>query len=209
MSTLDEARELIGRYEIRGDTTALWQAILGDPRAAEAVAGLGREVRTLTRAQLECLAHVGPQRAAKVLAAVELGRRLMEEPLVRGALLDGADAVFRAYRARLMDLGRESVWAVHLDSKTRIIGDEIISIGSPVRCPVYAGDVLRSVLLARAASFLLVHSHPSSGDPQPSGDDVQLTESLAGAARAVGLRMLDHVIIGDGRYYSFADAGRI
>ncbi len=111
---------------------------------------------------------------------------------------------------RLFDfLGRETkehFWAVHLDSKNRMLCLDQISTGSLNASIVHPREVYKSALLSSAAALLLVHNHPS-GDPTPSNEDREITMRLKEVSELLGIRLLDHVVIGDGRHYSFADSG--
>ena len=101
---------------------------------------------------------------------------------------------------------KEHFWAVHLDSKNKLLCLDPISTGSLNASIVHPREVFKSVLLSSAAALLLVHNHPS-GDPTPSAEDREITMRLKEASELLGIRLLDHVIIGDGRHYSFADQG--
>lgn len=107
------------------------------------------------------------------------------------------------------DLGASAVeefWCLYLDVRNRPIRREMIHRGGLTSCIIDAACVLRGALLAGATSFIVVHNHPS-GDPSPSPDDCQLTRDLKTAADAIGLKMLDHVVIGAGRYRSMCEEG--
>jgi DNA repair protein RadC len=110
---------------------------------------------------------------------------------------------------RLFDfLGRETrrhFWAVHLDSKNRFLCLDHVSTGSLNASIVHPREVFKSALFSSAAALLLVHN-PPSGDPTPSGEDMESTDPLKEGSELLGIRLLDHVIIGIGRYYSFADS---
>ena len=110
---------------------------------------------------------------------------------------------------RLFDfLGRETkehFWAVHLDSKNKMLCLDQVSTGSLNASIVHPREVFKSVLLSSAA-VLMIHNHPS-GDPTPSREDIELTSRLKEASELLGIRLLDHIVIGEGRHYSFADQG--
>jgi DNA repair protein RadC len=111
---------------------------------------------------------------------------------------------------RLFDfLGRETrehFWTVHLDSKNKLLCLDPVSTGSLNASIVHPREVFKSCLLSSAAALLLVHNHPS-GDPSPSAEDREITARLKEASELLGIRLLDHVIIGTDRHYSFADQG--
>jgi DNA repair protein RadC len=101
---------------------------------------------------------------------------------------------------------KENFIALHLNSKNRLLCMEIVSTGSLNVSIVHPREVYKSALLSSAAAIVFVHNHPS-GDPAPSREDIELTSRLKGASDLMGIRLLDHVIIGTDRHYSFADQG--
>lgn len=124
-----------------------------------------------------------------------------KQPIQSSAL---AYAVFR-YLSRET---REQFLAVHLDTKNRILAIDQVSTGSLNASIVHPRDLFKTCLLSSAAALLLIHNHPS-GDPTPSREDIELTQRLKECAELLGIRLLDHVIIGNQSYASFADRGLI
>jgi len=110
--------------------------------------------------------------------------------------------------AFLREETRENFIAVHLDSKNKVLCVDRVSTGSLNASVVHPREVFKSCLLSSAAAILLVHNHPS-GDPTPSNEDHEITTRLKGGSELLGIRLLDHIIIGDPRHYSFADQGLI
>jgi DNA repair protein RadC len=119
-----------------------------------------------------------------------------------------AAQVYEAFREQFSQLDREMFVTVLLDGKNQVFGFNTVSIGSLTATLVHPREVFLPAILHSAASVVLVHNHPS-GDPSPSEDDRLVTARLVQAARGLGIRLLDHVITGDGRCYSFADAGEM
>ena len=120
-------------------------------------------------------------------------------------LSSSADAD-RLLRPMLQDLDREHFIVIGLDAKNAVIGMNTVSIGSLTLAIVHPREVCKPLILMNAAGFICAHNHPS-GDPTPSSEDRQLTTRLKQAADILGIRMLDHVIIGESGHYSFADNG--
>jgi DNA repair protein RadC len=107
------------------------------------------------------------------------------------------------------DLDREAFWVVLLNGKNRAIGLNLVSIGALTATLVHPREVLKPAILGNAAAIILVHNHPS-GDPAPSAEDFALTKRLWAASELMGIRVLDHVVIGhEGAYSSLADQGAL
>lgn len=103
---------------------------------------------------------------------------------------------------------REHLYGVFLDAKHHVIGMHLIAIGSMTEAIVHPREVFKCAILLNAAALAIAHNHPS-GDPTPSAEDRLLTTRLAQAGELLGITLLDHLVIGHGRYYSFADHGAL
>ncbi len=158
--------------------------------------------------ELGRIAGIGPAKACRVQAALEVGRRAVLERRRLGVSFRGSRDVFEAYSVRLRDEKQEVFVVMLLDSKSRLLREERTSVGSLDQSLVHPREVFRPAIREAAASVIFVHNHPS-GDPCPSREDVRLTERLVDAGRLLGIRVLDHIIIGEGRYFSFFDEGRL
>jgi DNA repair protein RadC len=157
-------------------------------------------------AALTALAGVGTARAVAVHAALELGRRLAEEARDAGAPLRSPRDVFEAFSPRLRDLPVEEFHVAVLDAQHRLERDITVTRGILNSSLVHPREVFREAIAERAAAIVLVHNHPS-GDPTPSTDDRLVTDQLVAAGRLLDIPVHDHVIVGRGRYVSFAEAG--
>jgi DNA repair protein RadC len=169
----------------------------------------GGSLRRLARepvAALEGVDGMGPARAGAVAAALELGRRSAEEHRDDGVPLRSPRDVRAAFAARLQDLAVEEFHVAILDAQHRLDRDITVSRGVLDASLVHPREVFREAIAERAAALILVHNHPS-GDPTPSAEDRLVTEQLVAAGRLLGIPVHDHVIIGRGRYVSFAEAG--
>lgn len=168
-------------------------------------------LRNLTRATCADLCHtpgVGPVKASRILAALEIGRRVATERRAMGAAFQISQDVFDTYSARLRDAKQESFTVILLDSKNRFLREETVALGSLNQSIVHPREVFRPAIHEAAASVILVHNHPS-GDPSPSDEDVRVTARLVEAGKLLGIRVLDHIIVGEGQYFSFFDQGRL
>lgn len=149
---------------------------------------------------------IGPAKAAQLKAAIELGKRVLAAPLSTGTRVGSSLELFHHYYPRLRDLRHEVFKVVLLDAKHAIIRDATVSEGSLTLSIVHPREVFNLAVRESAAAVIFLHNHPS-GDPQPSPEDRTLTARLVAAGEVLGIRVLDHLIVGDGRYVSFADQG--
>lgn len=167
------------------------------------------DVQSLSRASVVELCKVrgiGPAKAAHLRAAFELGRRTISFPLHAGIKIRGSQDVFRHYHPHLRGLKRELFKVILLDGKNRIIRDATISEGSLTMSIVHPREAFNPAIRDSAGAVIFIHNHPS-GDPTPSREDHQLTKRLVACGDLLGIKVLDHLVVGDGRYYSFADQG--
>lgn len=173
------------------------------------LAGAGGSLRRIAMqpvAALTAVAGVGTARAATVHAALELGRRMACETRDDGAPVRSPRDVVELFAARLQDLPVEEFHVAVLDSQHRLERDIMVTRGILNSSLVHPREVFREAIAERAAAIILVHNHPS-GDPTPSADDRVVTEQLVAAGRLLDIPVHDHIIIGRGRYTSFAEAG--
>jgi DNA repair protein RadC len=211
----DRPREKLARLGVAGladhELVALVLAV-GTRRAgalalAAAVIGATGGLRGLARAGVAQLSHVGglgEARAARLLAAIELGRRALQhagEGRPKFALpADVAAWLLPQFAAR----AAEQFGVVLLDTKNRLLKAAVVSSGALDASVVQPRDVFREAAVSGAASLVLFHNHPS-GDPAPSVEDVAITRRMAAAGQVMGIPVVDHVILGDGRYFSFKE----
>ena len=169
------------------------------------------DLRGISRASLSGLQAqpgVGPAKASRLQAALELGRRTVGPAVLRGDPLRSSRQVAEAYRPRLGHLDREHFFVLLLDTKHRLIKDYCVSVGCLDGTIVHPREVFRPAIVESAAAVLLVHNHPS-GDPAPSAEDRAVTTRLARTAEILGVDLLDHIIVGRGGSFSFRDAGEL
>ncbi|HEY2065732.1 MAG TPA: DNA repair protein RadC [Gemmatimonadaceae bacterium] len=173
------------------------------------LAGSGGSLRRMAAqpvAALTAIAGVGMARAVTVHAALELGRRLASEARDDGAPVRSPRDVARLFAPRLEDLPVEEFHVAVLDAQHRLERDVTVTRGILTSSLVHPREVFREAIAERAAAVILVHNHPS-GDPTPSADDRLVTDQLVAAGKLLDIPVHDHVIIGRGRYTSFAETG--
>ena len=149
---------------------------------------------------------VGAAKAARVAAALELGRQLQEEGRAERHRIRSPADVYRWFAPRLSDLSAEEFHVLALDSQSAVLRDLMITRGILNSSLVHPREVFRGAIAEAAAGIIVVHNHPS-GDPTPSADDRAVTRQLVEAGKVLDLPVYDHVVVGAGRYLSFAEAG--
>ncbi len=158
--------------------------------------------------QLSSLQGVGLAKAAQLRAAFELGKRLATsvdgpKAVVRGAS-DAAALVMEDLRHRQ----QECLGAIFLDTRNQVICVRILTVGTLTGSPAHPREVFREALAQGCASLIICHNHPS-GDPTPSKDDIALTARLVQVGELMGVPLVDHIVIGGGRYVSLKEAGKM
>ncbi|MFI5300162.1 MAG: DNA repair protein RadC [Polyangiales bacterium] len=193
---------LIGSGTSRCSALGLAQEVL------ERSGGSLRRLAAQPVAALTAVHGLGTARAVAIHAALELGRRLAGEARDEGAPLRSPRDVWAAYASRLEDLPVEEFHVAVLDAQHRLDRDITITRGILNSSLVHPREVFREAIAERAAAIILVHNHPS-GDPTPSADDRAITAQLVAAGRLLDIPVADHVVIGRGRYLSFAEGGML
>jgi DNA repair protein RadC len=142
--------------------------------------------------------------AIKVVQAASI--RLIRASVTEKPVMENWDRLIGYLTAALAHEVVEQVRVLFLDTKNRLIADEMLSQGTIDRAPVYPREVVKRALELHASSLILVHNHPS-GDPAPSRDDVVMTQEVRRAADTLGIKLFDHIVIGGHRWISFKAQG--
>ena len=158
--------------------------------------------------ELSSVKGIGPAKIAQIKACLEIGRRLGNHRWQAGQALRSSEDVFRHFRDSLEKEKREMFYVVLLNNKNKKIRDVKISEGSLTASLVHPREVYNPVIRESAAAVIFVHNHPS-GDPAPSQEDIEITRRLKEVGDVMGVRVLDHVVIGHDRYFSFSDKGML
>jgi DNA repair protein RadC len=163
----------------------------------------------LHRASFDEVCHqhgMGPAKAAQVKAAIELGNRLKIESPEEKPTIHCPDDAARLLQYEMSALAQEHLRVVVLDTRNHLISIEKIYVGSLNSSMVRVGELFRPAIQRNAASIIVVHNHPS-GDPTPSSEDVTLTKAIVQAGKLLDIEVLDHLVIGQGRYVSLKERG--
>ena len=170
-----------------------------------------RDLEDASAAEFSKIKGMGDAKIAQLKAAFELGRRLLQneaDHLSEMPSFKNSRQVYDYYRPRFYGLKKERFLCAMLNSKNRVFKESVVSDGTLTSSLVHPREVFRYAIKEAAASVLFVHNHPS-GDPTPSRDDIEITERLAATGKIVGINVLDHIIISDGKYISLMEKGHI
>lgn len=159
-----------------------------------------------TPQQIEEVDGAGPRTGAYIRLLRGAMERYFETDVRQTDLLNSPSSVVAYCRSVVEGLPHEVFDVIYVSAKNRVLGRERLAEGTIDQASVYPRRVVTRALAANAAGLIFVHNHPS-GDPTPSPDDKRLTAQLAEAARLVGIPVLDHIVIGNGRHVSFRDRG--
>lgn len=178
--------------------------------AKEILDRFDNSLRSLSNASLDEIAStegVGLAKAASIKAAFELGKRLYAELSKPRTVLDSPSNIFEfCHDMRLCE--KEIARVILLDSKLSLITYRDVTVGTNNQTLFHPRDIFRLAVRTNANGVILVHNHPS-GDPSPSRDDERLTISIVEAGKILGIRVIDHIIVGKNSYYSFRASGKI
>ncbi len=152
--------------------------------------------------ELISIKGIGKAKAAQIIAALELGRRAVSEKNGNNISFRCSEEVANYYIPLLKDLKKEQFRVILLDIKNRVLKEVLISQGSLTSSIVHPREVIKPAVKESAASIIFIHNHPS-GDPEPSVDDIEITDRLCKSCGIMGISVLDHIIVAEGGYFSF------
>jgi len=189
---------------------------LGTPRkdCKDAAKEVMAKFKTLHKAmeasisELRAVKGIGPANAFGIKLIKAVADRYLQKKVIMNKQLANSTALFEYLYHTMSAKDREIFKALFLDAKNRVVGVEDLFCGTLTASAVYPREVVRTALEHRAAAVIFAHNHPS-GDPSPSPADISITRQLMFACQAMGIVVHEHIVIGDNRYYSFADQGII
>lgn len=173
----------------------------------QAMTGI-RNFYELTEQELLGIKNVGPQKAKAILSAIELSRFISSSKIMPDIAISGPKSVADYLTEDMRYLDREHFVVLMLNTKGRIICKETVSIGDLSSTIVHPREVFKGAVKHSAAAIIAVHNHPS-GNSDPSQEDINITNRLVEAGKILGIKVLDHIVIGDGTYSSFKDSNLI
>lgn len=193
--------------------------LIGSGNTEESAVGLmqrvlataGNDLNRLGKWEIHDFARfkgLGPAKSITILAALELGKRRKLREHAERLTIRSSDDIYQLFHPLLCDLPNEEFWILLLNQAAKVIDKVRISRGGIDQTTADVRSILREALLQRATQIALIHNHPS-GNTRPSNDDLRLTQLVQKGAQTMNIRLLDHVIVTDGSYYSFCDEGQL
>jgi len=149
---------------------------------------------------------IGEAKAISIVAALELGRRRKSEAVIDKVKLTSSKEAYEYLRPVLEDLPHEEFWILFLNRANKIIGKQLIGRGGISQTTADVKIVFKKSIDKQASAIILAHNHPS-GNIKPSESDIQLTRKIKNGSELLDIQVLDHLIVGDGNYFSFNDSG--
>lgn len=160
----------------------------------------------LTLAKLKDILGMGEVKAITLLSAIELGKRCLNNDADINIKFNKAEVIFSFFKNRIGHLSQENLIAVFLDNKIKMINFKTIFMGTINMSITHPREIFKEAINNRAVYIILVHNHPS-GDVTPSKADINFTNQVLYTGNIIGIPLLDHLIIGKNKYYSFYDNG--
>lgn len=166
-----------------------------------------KNLNNINYERLKKIKGIGTAKACELLASIELGKRINREiSSLNNIILNKTSKVYEYYKDVLGNKQQEHFYCVYLDNKKRVIRDKLLFIGTLNYSIVHPREVFKSAYLLSASSIIVVHNHPT-GNVIPSKQDLDLTNNLIAVGNILGIKVVDHVIIGKNNYYSFIENG--
>ena len=214
----EKPREKLKRYGVSNISNEELIAIIirtgtKDTSVKELAIKVSSAIKDITNYNLWSISNLtkikgmGEVKAITLLAAIELGRRTISYQRKDKVPVNNAKIIYELFKYELQSLEQENLITVFLDTKKRIITTKTIFVGTINKIIVHPREIFFEAIKNCAASIILVHNHPS-GDPTPSMEDKNFTNTIIKSSEIIGIPLIDHIIIGHNKYYSFYDNER-
>lgn len=215
MLTEDMPRERMQRFGVSAlSNCELLSIILSTGTKKKSVVSLSNEIllksgglgglMDLGINEFKSIEGIGEVKAGKLLAIVEIAKRLNMMPNEQKILLNKPERVFHFIKDKYVGEKRECVYCISLDSKNQLIQTDLISIGTVNFSVAHPREIFQYAIKNSAVSIILVHNHPS-GDLEPSMDDINLTRRVEKSGNIIGIKLVDHIIVSKANYYSLKE----
>jgi len=190
--------------------TELLAALIGGQQQVEIAEKLMRRfgslraIRSASASEIAQISGIGQQTAARLISALELGKRLVTEFEEEKPTISSPKVAANLVQYEMSILEQEELWILLLDTRSRVVETVKLYRGSVNTTQVRIGEIFRAAVRHNATAFIAVHNHPS-GDPNPSPDDVSLTRAIIEAGKLMDIEVLDHLVIGRNRWVSLKE----
>ena len=165
-----------------------------------------KDLNEITPEELMKIPGIGQSKAVMLLAGIEFGKRILDSKQNKRSPIQSPEEAYQLLSPKMQHLSQEHFVVLFLDTKNNVIGNKTIFIGSLNKAIVHPREVFKEAIKRSAASIVCAHNHPS-GDAQPSAQDIQLTHRLEEVGDLVGIKLVDHLIIGEGQFVSLREKG--
>lgn len=165
------------------------------------------ELRNANISNLTTIKGMGKIKSIELIAAIELGKRVYETIPNIYKKYENVNKIYEGFKDLIKDEKQENFYALYFDTKQNLIDYKLLFKGTLNVTTVHPRDIFKEAFLLNAASFIIIHNHPS-GDPLPSKPDVDLTNQINTISKIMGINFLDHIIIGQDKYFSFYEESR-
>lgn len=167
-----------------------------------------KNLKNITLNELLKIKGIGKAKACQILSLVELSKRInSKRETIINTKITSAEVVFEYYK-NIVNSNQEGFYCVYLDPAKTVISEKLLFIGTVNQSMVHPRDIFKEAYKVNATAFICVHNHPN-GDVTPSKEDLKLTKRLIEISFLMGIKLVDHVIIGENKYYSFLESGQI
>lgn len=167
------------------------------------------KLKDISLKQLLDIKGIGIAKATTLLATIELGKRIYKDvPVINNIKFNNPLVIFNYFKAKLINVKQEHFYAVYLDASKKVIEEKLLFIGTVNQSMVHPRDVFKYACILNSSSIICVHNHPS-GNTLPSKEDISITNTLINIGKIFNIPVIDHIIIGKDKYYSFYENGDI
>ena len=164
-----------------------------------------KNLNQLNYETLKKIKGIGKSKACNLFACIELGKRINKSvETIKNIKFTSADIVYKYYKDKIGDKKQECFYAIYLDNYKRIIEEKLLFMGTLNYSLVHPREIYKEAYLTGATAIICIHNHPS-GNPLPSTQDYEVTNNLIDVSKVLGIKFLDHIIIGQNNYYSFLE----
>ena len=164
-----------------------------------------KNLRNINYQKISSISGIGDAKACSMLAISELAKRMTREvPSLKNISIRNTEIAFRYFKDLLEDKKQEYFYCIYLDNKKKVLDTKLLFIGTLNQSIVHPREVFKEAYLLSASALICAHNHPS-GNVEPSLEDIELTKRLSSVGMIMGIKVVDHLIIGRDKYYSFLE----